>query len=564
MESVMAQHDRFDIFFGVGQDQVNLGALIDEYDGGITSIKGRLGSSWDNDYSSGTGRYGKSFSTSSLNSKTISVGFKIFGSIYDMSEFRRRLFKYLDCPNGPRRLVFNDEPNIYYTAITSGKVDFTENIDKMEATGTFTFDVPDGLAHALYSKTLHKDSPREVGLITYDAVNKIHDIEINNEGTVESFPKIRLSFPSENGYVGVVNQNGVLALGNYSATEQGAVEDLGGVTSYVLIDKRFQPSANTDPKYRFNGAEPLFKNISSTIKFREAPHSNTVSIEDGSVSFGSNDVGYHSEGLRWDRNSSPRPGYKWYGGATKIEIPDHISGKGAVNFRCDFNIRLWADQLGQTGFLTVCFVDKDDDLIMAYDIAKEDSHGDVTWAKFWTDKGTHMPAVKFGSNNGEPGQKNPNVAFKNGKGNAYVKKEGARLEFGYNGIPYRTTVPTAEHRECHAIIIVAGNLATNRNKPIGKLILQSLKFTKTNATRFDLVDNKYQPNTGVIVDNYEGVVRYTSDYVASPDGNRAQDHLVIGSEFFSLPSGISRLKIQYSNWVTKEPGISIEINESYG
>lgn len=57
MESVMAQHDRFDIFFGVGQDQVNLGALIDEYDGGITSIKGRLGSSWDNDYSSGTGRY---------------------------------------------------------------------------------------------------------------------------------------------------------------------------------------------------------------------------------------------------------------------------------------------------------------------------------------------------------------------------------------------------------------------------------------------------------------------------------------------------------------------------
>lgn len=52
MESVMAQHDRFDIFFGVGQDQVNLGALIDEYDGGITSIKGRLGSSWDNNYSS--------------------------------------------------------------------------------------------------------------------------------------------------------------------------------------------------------------------------------------------------------------------------------------------------------------------------------------------------------------------------------------------------------------------------------------------------------------------------------------------------------------------------------
>jgi hypothetical protein len=140
-----------------------------------------------------------------------------------------------------------------------------------------------------------------------------------------------------------VNQNGVLALGNYSATEQGTMEDLGGVTSYVLIDKRFQPSANTDPKYRFNGAEPLFKNTSSTIKFREAPHSNTISIEDGSVSFGSNDVGYHSEGLRWDRNSSPRPGYKWYGGATKIEIPDHISGKGAVNFRCDFNIRLWAD-----------------------------------------------------------------------------------------------------------------------------------------------------------------------------------------------------------------------------
>lgn len=36
----------------------------------------------------------------------------------------------------------------------------------------------------------------------------------------------------------------------------------------------------------------------------------------------------------------------------------------ARNFRCDFNVKFWENDVGQTGRITVGFLDKNDQLIM--------------------------------------------------------------------------------------------------------------------------------------------------------------------------------------------------------
>ena len=718
LESIEA-YDHFSIVFGDGPNGVDIGLLVD----GVTAIDRGIGNQWNNEYTRGLGRYGKSWVRGSLGSKTISVEFVKDGDQLELAEFRRKLATALDCPKGPKKLTFNDQPNTYYMAVTDGTISLREDISMMRATGVITFIVPDGLLHASTITTLDAYSDPDTGHV----IKKSDHVEvlINNTSSVEVYPKITIKHNDENGWIGIANQNGVLELGSKTATAQGdavlsdsvsAITPLriknGEQNQWALFNKEASigetlissphdsnmnvrigemvyesknvaftvgsaitnttagatkysvgPIPNKTQTYQ-NGAKSkgfaaklvvtyistdaasktsvvhadlYIVNVDRVMSFTEWDINYTVKIGDTAINhrsrpnmapqYGgswevkvmSNDYtvkhnvdgsasvfvqgavngnnqayyvpgyfqttgtfelpnitttvtntttagGYPIQnqtvaGLTWKASTLPNSAYKWAGSIATYTLPTDTDGniQTAKNFRCDFNVKIWQKTGGKTGRITVGFLDKNDQIICAYDIYKDDMNGEDTTVNFYTGKDSISQSLTFGANNGENDRTKPNIAFNNRTGNASVTKEGSKVTFTYADKPYSFNLSKLENKECAKIYISAGALYASRdlNKMIDVMTIESISFTNTNSQRYDNLPNRYKDDTKIVVDLYEGEVMLYPDPKAEI-GQKAQSELVHGSRFFSVPSGTSYLRIYVSSWSRSLPDVSLE------
>lgn len=102
----------------------------------------------------------------------------------------------------PKRLEFSHLPDRYYLAIPTGDLDFEEF--RMNGKGIITFVIPDGVAHSTTYKKV-TDYTESDGKMIFNIVNK---------GNVDALPIITAKMNSENGYLGLVNQTGVMEIGD--------------------------------------------------------------------------------------------------------------------------------------------------------------------------------------------------------------------------------------------------------------------------------------------------------------------------------------------------------------
>lgn len=721
-------YDYFSIIYGEGPDAVDIGQMVDA----VVNIDRGVGNSWTHEYVQGLGRYGQTWTRGRLGSKTISIDFIKEGDQRELSRFRRELAAALDCPNGPKKLTFNDLPNAYYMAVTDGSVSLKEDIRTLRATGTITFTVPDGLLHSSITSILNRNSDDTLGRI----VNRQDhvEVEINNPSSVEVYPKISILNTSDNGWIGIVNQNGVMEIGSKEATAKGdqvlsssvqaetilkasktnpatwGVFERGtqkvldahitsphdsnmtvrvGKVDYTsrninytvgnLLTKKDDTvgSANvtgSNREYVVRGTptaeskgyivEVRVRYLSSDIKkmtstvyaqlylervsgnntFTQwqlgsylkigstdghhptmpnmAPQyggSNRVLIFDGNYTVqhdaagnatievkgavnGNNQASYvpgyfevrgsytlpkinknHSNtglnadgtykqvtqnvaGMSWISAPVPNSAYKWAGGIAVYTLPKDADGsiRSAKNFRCDFNLKFWENKTGQTGRITIGFLDKDDKLICAYDVLKEDQNGGDARVNFYTGKDDIRGHVVFGANNNETNQSKPNVAFNNRTGNASITKEGSKITFTYADKPYTYNVSKLAEKKCAKIYISSGALfaARDLNKMVHVMTVESIQFVNTHGQRYDMIPNRYFRGSRLDIDLYDGVIYFNPNPEALI-GNKEQSHLVHGSRFFSVPPGTSFLKIYPSPWCRSLPDVSLEWEDSW-
>lgn len=551
----MSEYSIFDVLLGEGTRQRNLGAIIGKYNGGITNIDRGIGSSWSNTYTTGIGRYGSSWVKNTLATKTITVSFTLLGmTAADATRFRHEFGKAIDTPYGPEKLQFNDEPNWYYMAVTSGSISLTEEIGTQTITGSFSMDVPDGLKHGVTAKVLTKDTNNsDIGSITSNETRTI--ATVNNEGSVTTWPKIKIKQTADNGFIGVVSPTSIMAFGVEEATLEGEKIDSGGYKSEILLDvKRGDTSTETGWGRFTDGSS----------RYYEAPIGNAVCVNGGKLAFRKPDGYPTSGGLAWNLTGTSVDGYTWQGGCASFMIPaDEVGEVGAKNWRCDFNLKVWGIRTGQTGFYTIAMVDENKNVIAAYDVSKDDNNSDITKVRFWTEKSTWKKEITFGSNNNEPGQERPNVAFCSSKGDAYFAKEGSKITFSYNGTPYSWVVPTAEEKVCKEIVIFSGRY---QNEDIVKgggflqvLLLETIRFTKTNTKRYDLVPNRYPKGSVLTVDCYKGEIYLSTD--GETIGELSQGQRIIWSNILSLEPGKTSLEFTTSTWCKSPPEVEIEWTE---
>lgn len=471
---------------------------------------------------------GDDFVRSRRDKSTIEVEFRTFGNIATA----RRLLAQLTSSSIPTELIFSDEPNLYYQAIRQGEITLTESKSKLFANGTIIFLIPAGEAESVDTKKLNEsNSGGELGTITHNADGSTK-VQINNQGTLETFPQIKITNVDENGYLGLVNPNGILELGKRDEADGETVPE-----SEVLY--------TTDSDLQFSD----FVDASGKVNPQIASVGGTCDT--------TGKIGYLKDGLRLITQSTAT-GSTHRGGMLSLDIPPDSNGeKGSVNFYAWFNIFVHALQNGQTGLLQIMFTDSNDKFVAGYGIVKSDKTGNTGAAKFWVggDHPKEYKSITFTTNDGEQTKDpNNNTMFNSKKGSADFVKQGASLGFYWKGSRQTINVPELENVPIERVYIFIGNF-TNSNKFLGELSLRRFWCRKDKVDVWHDLPNRYQAGSVMELDMENGKI--------TKDGISSNNELVTGSEFISLPSGETELDIYQSSWNTTPPQIEIQWKERY-
>lgn len=164
---------------------------------------------------------------SQFDAETISVEVVWKGDTLELTQSIKREIAAWLIPNGLKKLIFDDEPDRYYSAVLDGDSG-VKQIVRM-GTATLNFLVPDPYAYALQDDVFSDPS----GTITF-----------TRKGSANSNPKIEITGTSADGDGFSIDLNGTVL--NYSgalASGETLVLDSHFVTAYIIKPDGSQVSA---------------------------------------------------------------------------------------------------------------------------------------------------------------------------------------------------------------------------------------------------------------------------------------------------------------------------------
>ena len=471
---------------------------------------------------------GEDFISSRKDSSKIVVDFRTFDDITSA----RRLLAALTSSETLAELSFSDEPNVRYHAIRDGEITLTENKSKLFSDGTITFKIPSGVAESVTSNVLNAtNSGGENGTITPNTTDGSIEIKVNNKGTLPTFPKIKLTNVSENGYFGIVGVKGLIGLGN--------INEADGVTT-PKSEQLYDSASDTS-----------FSDFKDVATGTPNPQNNWLATN-GKLEF-------QTDGLRLKDQGTVGSNQGVAGGMKVMTLPADSNGHvGAVNFYSYFNIFAWAGAFGQTGLLQVLFTDANDKLVAGYGVSKGDMIGNKASMKCWV--GGNSPreyaSNDFISNNGEgngAGSMN-NTSFNERTGHSDFVKTGSQLEFYWKGSRIKAIIPELETVEIAKVYIYIGQYVQS-NKFMTNLSLRNISYRKDQVSVWSNVPNRYAAGSIVEIDMENDKI-FTNGVATNKD-------FVNGGKFFSIPPGESTIIINQSAFNHTPPQVELTWKENY-
>lgn len=499
------------------------GAELSKFFDSITNIKRNIGSTWEN--STEKLGNGVDFLYNSRGSKIISFDYVLNGIFFNDINHNKDQLASLVNTKVPIELIFGDEPNKVWLALPDGEQSF--DLDS----GTLNFLVPSGEAESVDTKVLNEsNSGGEFGTITHNSDGSTKVI-INNQGSLETFPKIKITNVHENGYLGLVHENGILELGKRDEADG----ETNAVSEYLYDSKN----------------DTTFSNFKDVVAGTVNPQSSLLATN-GKIEF-------QNDGLRLKDAGTAEANQIIAGGMKVMTLPADSNGHvGAVNFYSYFNLFAWATAFGQTGVLQVMFTDSNDKLIAGYGIIKPDKSGNIAVMKGWVGGNNPREVISrnFAANNGEgsgSGSYN-NTQFNQKTGHTDFLKQEDRLGFYWHGSRITISVPELKDVEVAKVYLYIGQY-TNSNKFMTNLAIRNISYRKDKVSVWSDLPNRYQTGSIMEVDMENGKI--------INNGLASNNELVVGSEFISIPAGESELDIYQSSWNTTPPKIEIEWKERF-
>lgn len=450
---------------------------------------------------------GVSFLYSNYGENTITFEYVIDNrTARNLSEFRRKTAGIIYSKE-PQRLIFSDEPNLYYDAILSGQPALNENY--LKSTGTMSFMVPDGLAHSVVEKTFNA-TKNSSGIL---------EATIVNNGT-ESVPiDYTITHSSENGYIGIVTKDGVIQLGD--AGEQD------GVTR-----QRTEQLIN----YRTPEAYSAMTDGQGILGF-DYPKNGTFKV-----------VGPY-EGHKWLALDNIGSGAgTWHGASKMVTIPADSGGVvGAQNFYVQAKIWFETGTLAQTGMLMLAIGDTEGNPLASIRVAKYELGKNTSYAMFDVE-GVEKQRLPF-----DPNYKGCTTSD---KGEIYIRKSGQKFLFYFGGGVYPIKgSPASKTKQAKYITIFSGQHGTmSKNALVTRMYWDYLFFRKDNVKYWYDIPNRYQPGDKVYINGAASKV-YTNGVISQEDE-------IVGSNYPKAPPGETKVQFFYSDFADP-PTITAKIREAY-
>lgn len=545
--------------FTISFNGQNISDLVD----GFTSIERNFGSTWTNNLGpEGTTRYGQEFVNNYINAKTITISFIKDGIPKDWVNIRQQIASVLDVST-PSPLIFSDEPNKVWYALPDQLPTFSEDISSLRATGTLTFIVPSGVAISSYTQELNSNNSGGTnGSITVNSDNSV-DVLINNQGTIPAYPTFKFTHKSDNAFIGIAGQNGVVGLGSQDQT---------------LIDSKTTETTRVESQWLLNPSG-ISQNSNFSGHFNVA---NDVGNPQNGQLLTAGNLVFKNDGLRLQDGGDPPSSGTWsmQGAMQVYNVPaDKIGNVGTANFTSTFNIWAQATKMGQTGLMQVLFCDSNNKLMAGLGIYKDDTRGNSFRTQLYIG-GNHPRTWKtFGPggqelNNGGHGDgkvPNPNLYFNSTTGYFTIQKKDRvfNFTFGNRGGNYPITIPELESTKCTKVFVYMGQLRGRdvNTQYITNLSLRMFNFQKndvtktidsnTDVTTFIPADNHHYGNSEVVVVNMSSSKIYRREGLTI-----ANDEMITGSEPFSVPPGQSIVNCSFGDNAVP-PDIDVTWKERY-
>lgn len=448
------------------------------------------------------GKNGAELSYSTYGPKTISLEYKIRnGTAEGISEFRRKMGGILNSEE-EKRLIFSDEPNLYYDAVPDGEGILNEEYIVSE--GTMTFLVPDGLAHSTTEKTFEASANSD-GVLEATVVNN---------GTVSVPVSYEIAHNHENGFIGIVSEYGILQYGSADEADDEAREKSETLLKYT------NPS---DYNAMTEGKGILASNDTFPMTGK------LTGYEDG-----------------WLRMQSSGSGSSWHGAARQVTLPADSSGNsGAVNFKLDANILFQTSKATEMGLLELVVGDENGEHLASIHIVKSSKSDSMCSAIF------QVQAVEKGRVKYEP---NASSATSSKNGLVSIRKSGELFEFVFGGKTYPFRVPEAAEKKGLSITIFIGQYGSDVN-PVRNMAFGKMSFRKDKVQYRVDIPNRYADGDVITIDG-ETTKMYVNGVIALGDE-------VKGSTHFHVPPGESKMQFYFSDFCNPAPDVTVRIREAY-
>ena len=289
----------------------------------ITKVNRNITPSFTNETVSIGSAKGEIFQDNVYKSKQIEISYQIYNRRAEYLVNFRRGLSALIYTDEPKKLIFSDEPNIYYNAILDGEQTLEE--EEYKSSGILRFLIPDGVAHSVAEKTAENYGSNQITL--------------ENNGT-ESVPiNIKTTMKSDNGYIAFTLGDRFYQIGKPEEADGKHYEE-----SVKLFD------------------DHLYEDKGWLVNQGITPPVTSERLQNGVVKYVKEST---NEGYATTKDYGS--GNSWHGASLTKIVPKDVNNKYPVNwkvaYRFDFNTDGAVFKGVQVGHTSVTMIDENDDII---------------------------------------------------------------------------------------------------------------------------------------------------------------------------------------------------------
>jgi len=273
------------------------------------------------------------------------------------------------------RLWFSHEPDRYYLGKLDGESKLVRSLERMnEATGSLTFIIPDGFAHAVEEKQ-------------FRGLN--NTLSIENNGTHKSPASFTVDFTEDTDYLGFLTDKKIIQLGTVEDTDAATT-----AASTVIFNESITGTSN--------------RNWSENVaRIRHTPDTSALS---GRVSWKSNSMEVSDFGS----------GEGWHGPSVTRFLGDDAIENWEATFRVGLKRASSNPKRKQAGLLEGNILDADNNFIAGFNIKKPRATDErVEYAFYIGDNRVFLGDIPYN--------------FRDFFGNVVIKKIGSKFVFSIGG-----------------------------------------------------------------------------------------------------------------------------------